>query len=84
VSQLTTTQLRGRMLHALACYEDAKRRFVAITEAYKPGRDPSTAEIMAAGDHRRQAAAADCGFYGAEIQRYGTALIALTLTGGDL
>jgi hypothetical protein len=84
VTELTTTHLRGQLLNAIANYEAAKRRFAAVTEAYKPGRDPYTAEIMAAGDHRRQAAAADCGFYGAEIERYGTALIALTLTGGDL
>jgi hypothetical protein len=85
VSELTTTQLRDRMLHAIGCYEDAKRRFVTITEAYKrPGRHLADAEILAAGDPRRQSAAADCGFYGAEIQRYGTALIALTLTGGEL
>jgi hypothetical protein len=84
VSELTTIQLRDRMLHALVSYEDAKARFVRITDAYKrPGRHSADAEILAAGDPRRQSAAADCGFYGAEIQRYGTALIALTLTGGD-
>jgi hypothetical protein len=83
VTELTTTHLRDRMLHAIGCYEDAKRRFVTITDAYKrPGRHSADAEILAAGDPRRQSAAA-CGFYGAEIQRYGTALIALTLTGGD-
>lgn len=74
--------LRAQLLASITAYEAAKARFAAVTAAYtdRPGADPADAETKAAADPRRKKAGEDCSWHGAEMQRYGTALLALALS----
>lgn len=74
--------LRASLIRACAAYADGKRRFAEVTRAYTsiPGIDPTNAEHRASSDYRRRKAVEDCQFARAEMQAYGMALLALTLT----
>lgn len=77
-----TRHLRAQLLASIQAYEAAKKRFATVTAAYtdRPGVDPADAETKAAADPRRKKAGEDCGWHGAEMQRYAAALTALALT----
>lgn len=71
-------RLTGDLTAALRAYDEAKWRFKAVTEAYEERHGRGyVAETHAAGDPRRQQAAADCGWWHGEAMLAATALIAL-------
>ena len=78
MTEMSTTYLRGQLLSALAGYEAAKRELPPVVQCYqKPGRHPADAKKIAEDDPRYKAAVDDCQLLGAEIVRYGVALLAL-------
>lgn len=71
-------RLAADLLAALRSYEDAKARFVDVTQAYeRPDREPYISELRAADDPRRRRAAADCAWHQSDAMLAATALLAL-------
>jgi hypothetical protein len=71
-------RLTDELITASQAYRAAKARFARRTEAYVARYGRAEAELHARGDHIRQRAGVDAGWYGDEMVRLGTALDALT------
>jgi hypothetical protein len=68
-------RLTDELLTASQRYRRAKARFARITDRYGTGVE---AELRARTDYARGRAGADCGWYGDQMVRLGTALLALS------